>query len=246
MQIRFYFYFHFYLQKLDFVKNIFLRTVLRNNHNSLSLGRCFLTCKLNKKDWARQMPHFTYVTRPRTIRPPPPSTTTPTTTTTTTKSTSTPSTPSHVDYDDEYHDNFIVNTTPKSRDRVPTMWPTSNWWGSIDPFRKNENIPTNNRNNNRPSDSSSNSDGSYQRKAYVPTGRVSSSSSRPQSFNPTSTTSTTTALPYFQLLLAGLVQVTSLLLSERRMLKTTAYSFLILSVYSVSYWCSCGCRSLFA
>lgn len=207
------------------------------------------------------MPHYTYVTRPRTIRPPPPPTTSPTTPITSSKwtTTTTPSTTPHRyddDDDDAYPDNGLIHTKPEVIDPVPTLWPTSNWWGSIDPLRNNH---KNNRNSRLDSTSSSSSSSSNSgsgisrsnSNAYYPA--IRSGSSR---VHPSPTSSSSSSPPYFQLLLAGLLQVrlpsttlTSLLLlllllllpaRIMGMLTMTAASCLF-SVYSVL-----GCCSFFA
>lgn len=114
------------------------------------------------------------MTRARTTRPPVVLTqpTTPTTTTTTPA-------PDVDDY------GSTVSAWPELIDPVPTFWPTSNWWGSIE--RTNDR-----RNNQIPSDPYNN----RQREKAGRTGSARSSGSRPA--------------PYFQLLLAGLVQVRGL------------------------------------
>lgn len=92
------------------------------------------------------------------------------------------------DEEDDYRteQKTIASNWPDRIDPIPTFWPTSNWWGSIDPIRndaggqsrQSNRIPTYTPNKNR-----ADSGGSGAR----------SSSSRPS--------------PYLQLLLAGLVQV---------------------------------------
>ena len=170
-----------------------------------------------KQEWYRQTPHYTYVTRARTTRPP----TAPTrpfvwSTTTTTTTASSPTTVARPDEGDE--DDYLESSTSTSWsdliDPVPTFWPTSNWWGSIDPIR-NHNDPPGQRQREQHRDSSSHH--SNRIPTYSPTNNnyagggnnknrgaagsggggnhARSSSSRPA--------------PYFQLLLAGLVQVRS-------------------------------------
>lgn len=190
----------------------------------------------NQKDWHRQTPHFTYVTRARTTQPPspPPTTTTPTTTTTTPTTTEVPAatTSASVDVDDveeeedDDRDDYYRPSRPESGtvasnnwpdriDPIPTFWPTQNWWGTIDPMRQDpggsgrsgggqsrqsNRIPTyapdapatpakaagNNNNGSNKSRNRATGDGAAR----------SGSSGRPSA-----------SPPYFQLLLAGLVQV---------------------------------------
>ncbi|XP_045023585.1 ADAMTS-like protein 1 isoform X3 [Daphnia magna] len=168
------------------------------------------------QDWHRQTSHYTYVTRARTTRAPP---TRPTTTTTTTTTTESPATTSarpddneeeDIPFDEEEDDSrserrTMASNWPDRIDPIPTFWPTSNWWGSIDPIRsdggsrgggqsrQSNRIPTyappppngNNRNRAETSDGRGGGGGSQVAR---------SSSSRPS------------PPPYLQWLLAGLVQ----------------------------------------
>jgi hypothetical protein len=169
--------------------------------------------------------------------PSPPPTTTPTTTTTTPTTTEVPAatTSASVDVDDveeeeeedEDRDDYYRPSHPESGtvassnwpdriDPIPTFWPTQNWWGTIDPMRQDpggsgrsgggqsrqsNRIPTyapapatpakaaGNNNNNNGSNKSRN-------RAAGDGAARSGSSGRPSP-----------SPPYFQLLLAGLVQV---------------------------------------
>lgn len=222
---------------------------------------------IKKKDWHRQTSHYTYVTRARTTRAPP---TRPTTTTTTTTTTESPATTSarpddneeeEIPFDEEEDDSrserrTMASNWPDRIDPIPTFWPTSNWWGSIDPIRsdggsrgggqsrQSNRIPTyappppngNNRNRAETSDGRGGVGGSQVAR---------SSSSRPS------------PPPYLQWLLAGLVQVrmwasgrqASLLLGRRRLLAivvivAAASRFQILA-WSTSPFTPCVCFFLF-
>ena len=127
------------------------------------------------QELSHQAPHYTYVTRARTTRAPLPATlaypgfdVTPT-------PTPHPTTPQHVYYDPEYDDD---DPAPELINPVPTLWPTSNWWGYIDHMRNAE-------------DAEQEQERDQLRLNHIePHGKSSSSMPKPS--------------PYFQLLLAGL------------------------------------------
>jgi len=146
--------------------------VVGNEDDSLFNGPLYSD---QEQELSHQAPHYTYVTRARTTRAPLPATlaypgfdVTPT-------PTPHPTTPQHVYYDPEYDDD---DPAPELINPVPTLWPTSNWWGYIDHMRNAE-------------DAEQEQERDQLRLNHIePHGKSSSSMPKPS--------------PYFQLLLAGL------------------------------------------
>lgn len=156
------------------------------------------------------------------------------------------------DEDDDYRrpeSRTISNNWPDRIDPIPTFWPTQNWWGTIDPMRhdpggggevgrsgggqsrQSNRIPT-----NAPTPRSSNNNNNRNR-ADAGTNQIarSSSSSRRPSTS-----------PYFQLLLAGLVQVRWLMpywatsiqpsLRHRPLLATVSVIVAAASLFQIFAW----------
>lgn len=174
-----------------------------------------------QKDWHRQTPHFTYVTRARTTQPPSPSpSTTPTTTTTELPETTTTS--AGVDVDDEVEDDdqddyyrpsrpesgTVSSNWPDRIDPIPTFWPTQNWWGTIDPMRQDPGGAGGSARGGGGQSRQSNRIPTYGPTPAKPAGNNNNNRNRNRADEPArSASSRPSPPPYFQLLLAGLVQV---------------------------------------
>ena len=168
------------------------------------------------------------MTRSRTTRIPTAATRATVRITTTTEST----TPGRMDEDD-YQESSTTPSWPDLIDPVPTFWPTSNWWGSIDPIRNHDDPPGSHRQQQQQQSRHSN-----RIPTYAPTNIGRTTGSSWSTNNQQARSSSSRPAPYFQLLLAGLVQVRSLVSSGRKLLVVVvvlAAASLILQIRNVSH-----------
>ena len=134
--------------------------------------------------------------------------------------------------EDDYQESSTTPSWPDLIDPVPTFWPTSNWWGSIDPIRNHDDPPGSHRQQQQQQSRHSN-----RIPTYAPTNIGRTTGSSWSTNNQQARSSSSRPAPYFQLLLAGLVQVRSLVSSGRKLLVVVvvlAAASLILQIRNIN------------